>query len=174
MKLSNLFAAAAIVLFAGCGTPYRATDTTIVVAPDGTQRAFITQYPTASNAVWMHYDPALVGPVDWEFAGWTPMDEADYTVRFNMDNEDYYAWYDENGNWIGTAYVMKDYYHTLPNAVTTTVNNQFPGYTITAVNKQIQKDRLVYEVELKNSDTKVKLQLDGSGNIIKQRSKSLY
>ena len=42
-------------------------------------------------------------------AGWTVIDADDYVVQFDMDNEKYYAWYDTNGEWIGTAYVVNDF-----------------------------------------------------------------
>jgi hypothetical protein len=173
MKLRDFLVAGTLGLFAACHTPYRATDTTVVVAPSGTQAAFIAQYPSASNVVWTHYDQAMVMPIDWDMAGWTALDERDYVVRFNVNNEDYYAWYDENGDWIGTAYVVKDY-KTMPTIVSDAVSRQFPGYTISGVTRQFQKQTALYEVELKNSDTKVKLLVDGNGNIVKQKSKALY
>ena len=173
MKLRDLFAVAAISLFTACETPYRATDGTIVVAPDGIQTAFIEQYPGATNVTWTYYDPVVVVPVDWELAGWEVMDTDDYLVTFDMDNEDYYAWYDSDGNWIGTAYVVRDH-TTMPTAITNLVNNQYPGYSITAVNREFEKDRMAYEVELKNSDTKVKLLVDANGNILKQKTRALY
>jgi hypothetical protein len=173
MKISKFLAAAAIVL-AACGSPYRATDTaTVYVAPDGIRTTFVTQYPAASNVVWSRYDPAIVSVVDWDLNGWQPLNESDYAVRFTLDNEDYYAWYDDNGDWVGTAYVISDY-HLMPAAVNSTIRTQYPGYSITAVNKQFRGDMVCYEVELKTADMKVKLLLDGNGTVLKQRSKALY
>ena len=40
---------------------------------------------------------------------WTVIDAGDYVVQFDMDNEKYYPWYDTNGGWIGTAYVVNDF-----------------------------------------------------------------
>ena len=169
MKL-KLLALAATAVFAACEAPYRATDTTtVVVAPDGVSRAFVTQYPAASTVVWSHYDAALV-PLDWDLTGWTVLDNEDYVVRFNMDNEDYYAWYDSDGTWIGTAYVMKDH-STMPSVVSTTVTEKFPGYTISSVTREFQADRVAYEVEMKNADTKKKVLIDSNGNIIKEKTK---
>src|SRR5258705_4587004 len=171
MKIIKFLAAAAIVL-AACGEPYRATNT-VYIAPVGIRTAFVTQYPTATGVVWSHYDPAVISVVDWELNGWTTVNEADYTVRFIVDNEDYYAWYDDNGDWVGTVYVIRDY-HTMPVVVNDMITTRYPGYSITAVSKEFQKDRVAYEVELKNSNTKVKLLVDSNGNIIKERSKSMY
>jgi hypothetical protein len=171
MKLKLFIAAAVIAGITACEEPYQATDT-VVVAPAGTQTAFTTQYPYARNIVWTNYDANYAIPVDWEFVGWTPMDANDYLVRFDLDNDNYYAWYDDAGNWIGTAYVVRDF-TTLPTAVTNAINNQFSGYTISSVNREFQRDRMAYEVEIKNSTTKQKLLIDENGNIIKQKSKML-
>ena len=162
---------AAVTLFAACHSSYRATDTTVVVAPSDVQTAFTTQYPSATEVVWSNYDQAMV-PIDWDLSGWATPNERDYLVRFNMENENYYAWYDDSGSWIGTAYVIKDT-KTVPDVVTNTINKQFSDYTITGINKEFQKDRMVYEVELKNNDNKVKMLIDANGNIIKQKTKPL-
>jgi len=172
MKLRLILAVAAMGLFASCETTYKATDTAVIVAPDGTQTAFTTRYPTATNVVWTYYDPAVVVPVDWDLAGWTVMDGSDYTVRFTMDNDDYYAFYDDAGNWVGTAYVVRDY-NTIPVSITNMVHTSYPTYTISTVNRQFTSDKMLYEVELKNNDTKVKMLVDANGNIIKSKTKSL-
>jgi uncharacterized membrane protein YkoI len=168
MKLKILVLAASLAVLASCGPSYKATDQYAVVIPAGTQTAFTTQYPTASTVVWSRYDVATL-PIDWELAGWPTMDQNDYVVSFNMDNDKYYAWYDSDGNWIGTAYVVIDY-KSLPSVVNSTINSQFSGYTITGVNKEFQKDRMVYEVRLQNGDNKVKMLIDANGNIIKQKT----
>src|SRR5258706_14927244 len=172
MKIIKFLAVAAIVL-AACESPYRATNTTVYLAPEGIRTSFTTQYPTATNVVWSHNAPAIVSIVDWDLNGWTTLNDADYTVRFNMDNEDYYSWYDDNGDWVGTAYVVRDY-HTMPAVINNMIVDKYPGYSITTVNKEFHADRVTYEIELKNSDTKLKLLVDSNGNIIKQRSKSMY
>ena len=76
MKLKNFFTiVAAIGVFAACNPSYKATDksktstdstsvsttgtpsTTVTVnVPEGTRTAFTTQYPTATNVVWVNYD----------------------------------------------------------------------------------------------------------------------
>lgn len=173
MKLNNLIVAAGIVMLASCGSTYRATDQTVVVAPDNVRTTFTTAYPNATNIVWYNYDQqqAFV-PIDWELTGWPAMDVNDYVVGFDMDGEKYYAWYDTDGTWIGSAYVVNDY-KALPTAVLNTLNTQFADYSISSVNREFQKDRMAYEIEMKNSSSKVKLLVDGSGNIIKQKTRSL-
>ena len=174
MKMKFLLVAATAIVFAACGSPYKATDTdgtTVVVAPGNIQTAFTTQYPDATEVVWSNYDQALV-PIDWELAGWETVDPTAYVVRFNMNSENYYAWYDKDGNWIGSADLIKDH-NNLPADVTKTLNNQFTAYSISSVNREFHGDQMLYEIELKNDMSKVKLLIDGNGNVIKQKTKSL-
>ena len=175
MKVRNFLAVAAtVILFAACETPYRATDVSgTVVVSSGMQRTFYDQYPNATNVVWTSYDPNVVILNDWELAEYGSLDESDYAVAFDMDNERYYAWYDRNGNWVGSAYVVSDY-TTLPSAVHSTISAQFPSYTIKSVNREYKRDRVCYEVVLKRDDSKVVLLVDNNGNILKQKSKSTY
>lgn len=171
MKIKTLIAVAAIGLLTACGTPYRATDTTVVVAPDGTQRAFITQYPSSSNVVWSRYDPSVVVVNDWDLAGWQVLDANDYAVRFNMDGEDYYAWYDSDGNWVGTAYVINDY-SRLPVLVNNMLVRDYNGYTISSAHREYYKDRNAYEIVMKRSDgSKTILLVDADGNVLKSKVK---
>jgi hypothetical protein len=170
MKIREIIAVAAIGLIASCDTPYEATDTTMV-APVSIRNSFSAQYPTATNVVWTNYDATIAVPLDWDMAGWTVMDTDDFVVRYNMGTDEYYSWYDSEGNWVGTAYVVTDL-NALPTVITNTVNTQFPGYTISSVTREFQTDRMAYEVELKNETTKVKLLLDGNGNILKQKTKA--
>jgi hypothetical protein len=171
MKLKAIIAVATLVVFAACGEPYRASTTSVVVAPSSTQTAFTAQYPLAGDVVWMRYDAEVV-PIDWELAGWPVLTSNDYLVRFNMDNNNYYAWYDANGNWIGTSYVITDF-SSLPSAVNATVSTKYPGYTITSVHREFQADRVAYEIEMKNDNTKMKVLVDSYGNVIKAKSRSL-
>lgn len=177
MKLKNyLMAAGVVAILASCGgSRYQATDqTTIVAVPTHMQTAFANEYPGATNVIWTNYngDEVLISTLDWDLAGWPAMDADDYVVRFDMNGERYYGWYDNDGTWIGTAVVVNDY-KTLPTAVTNYLNSYYPGHTITSVNREYQKDRLAYEVEMRNSTTRTKLLIDGNGNVIKQKSKPI-
>jgi uncharacterized membrane protein YkoI len=196
MKLRNFLTIVAVGgVFVACSPSYKATDktrsttdsttvsttdagatttttTTTVTVPEGTRTAFKTQYPTATNVVWTNYDTKAEVPIDWEMAGWTTLDANDYVVRFDMDNEGYYTWYDSDGNWIGSAYVMKDV-SQLPEAVTKVINEKYAGYTIKTVNREFQKDKMAYEVELTKTDGKAKILVDANGTIIKEKVKPI-
>ena len=169
MKLKTFIAVAVIGLFTACSSTYRATDTGIVISTDAS-RAFDLQYPTATNVVWSSYDPNVVILNDWDLAGWTVIDGDDYVVQFDMDNEKYYAWYDSNGEWVGTAYVVNDF-TTLPDMVRSTIDTKYPGYTISKVNKEFHKDRIGYELVLKDGDTKQVVLMDLNGIVLRSKIK---
>jgi hypothetical protein len=139
-----------------------------VSVSETTKTAFTTQYPGATNVVWANYDSLAGVPVDLRMAGWKKMDAEDYLVKFDFENENYYGWYDSDGTWIGSAYTMKDF-TKLPAAVNTAVKNaikaKYKDYNITNVNREFQKNKKSYEVELKNADSKVKLLVNADGKI---------
>lgn len=172
MKLKTFFAVAAIAIFAACGTPYQATNTGNLVVPDRAQASLVEQYPNGTNIVWSYYDPTVVIVNDWELTGWQILDESDYVAKFDMDNEQYYAWFDSNGEWIGTAYLLRDH-ASLPSYVRTTLTSQYPAYTISSVGREFYKDRNLYEVVMKNNDSKVVLLVDNDGNVVKSKVKPL-
>lgn len=170
MKLKILSLLAGLALIVSCGPSYKVTTSNGVEVPAGTVTVFTTQYPTASNVVWSTYDVNAV-PIDWDLAGWPELATDDYVVKFNMDNSDYYAWYDNDGNWIGTAMVMHDY-KTLPEAINTMLNRDYAGYTITSVQKEFKKDNMAYELQMTSGTSKIKLLVDQNGNIIKKKEKT--
>jgi len=91
-------------------------------------------------------------------------------VEFTQDGEYYYTWYHDSGNWVGSAYTLKDLSATPP-AITGTIRNKYPYYIINTVTKEFKNNTITYEVELKNTESKVKLLMDENGNILKEKSK---
>ena len=170
MKPKTFLAVAVIAFLTACSSTYRATDTGVVISTEAT-RAFEAQYPTATQVVWNNYDPNVVIVNDWELAGWTVLDADDYVVQFDMDGEKYYAWYDTNGEWIGSAVVISDF-TTLPNMVRDAINAKYPGYIISSANREFHKDRIAYEVVLKDGDTKQVALIDLNGVVLKSKMKS--
>ena len=167
MKLKTFSAVAVIALFTACSSTYRATDTGVVISPDAT-RAFELQYPNAANVVWTNYDPNVIILNDWDMTGWTVPDGDDYLVQFDIDNERHYAWYESNGEWIGSAIVVNDY-HTLPDMVRDAIRTTYPGYSISSVKKEVHKDRIAYEVVLRDGDTKQVALIDLNGSVVKSK-----
>lgn len=168
-KFFSLVAVTAL-LFA-CGTPSYTSNSSnaAFAAPDNLQSGFTSQYPTASNVVWSNYD-ATLAPVDWELNGWSALSSSDYSVRFDMDDQNYYAWYDANGNWIGSTYAIADY-TTLPEGVNKTIRDKYSSYKIESVHRELWKDNMAYEIKLKDGDKKIKLLTDSDGNVIKEKMK---
>jgi len=169
MKLKILTVAAGIAVLASCGPSYRVTDGSAVGinVPTGVRTTFTTAYPDATDIAWATYDATTV-PIDMELTGWSDLDPSDYVAIFNMNGEKYYAYYDPSGNWIGTAYAITDY-KSLPNGINTMITSKYPDFTITTVNRVMQKDRVAYEVQLKNGASKAKILVDENGNIIKEK-----
>jgi len=173
MKWKIILLAAAASLLVSCGETYQATDTGTITVSRPVYRSFTSQYPNSTNVVWSYYDPNVVILNDWDLGGWTVADQSDYAVRFNMDGEDYYAWYDSDGTWIGTAYVVRDYTR-LPVMVNTSVHNLYPTYTISSVNREYYGSTTAYEITLKSDKSKVVMLVDDNGNVIKQKVKTDY
>lgn len=136
--------------------------------PSPYQSAFSTRYPTASNVQWSRYNSTDV-PIDWELTDWAKLDNNDYVVRYNVGSEPHYAWYDSEGNWVGTSATMKNA-SGLPPAINTMLATKYKGYTISSANTEHWKDRTAYQVEMKNATTKVKLLVDANGNVIKKKT----
>ena len=141
-----------------------------VDVPQSTRTTFETKYPSATNVQWSRYNNTAAAPVEWDMAGWPNLDTSDYVVSFDWDGYDYYAWYDEGGNWIGSTYTMTDH-SKLPSAVNSAIKSQFAGYTIVEVDREMDKNRSAYEVELQKGDEKLKVLFDDNGKVIKKKTR---
>ena len=186
------FALLVIAASTGCNSSGTADttkvkDTTVVITTDNThskriknakvvevipvvKTIFIAKYPTATDVEWTKYDDA-VQPVDfdWELAGWAPLDTTIYTASYTIDNTDYWSWYTPTGDWIGTVSTFSN--NNLPDAVNQTLQSQFPGYTITSVNKENDKNRTAYEIKMEKGEDKMKALIDERGNLMKKKGK---
>ena len=143
-------------------------NTRVVEVPAATKTSFEAKYPNATNVSWSYYEPkdkSTMDPSDWNYA----LDENDYVVRFNWDNADYYAYYDD-GNWIRATTRVPDH-AKLPAAVNDAIRNQFAGYKIVEVDKEHDKDRVTYEVDLEKGEDKIKATFDENGTVVKKKSK---
>ncbi len=139
-----------------------------VEAPAALETAFTKQYPGATNVVWTNYDSLAAIPIDMRLTGWKKMDAEDYMVTFNFKDQNYYAWYDNNGKWVGSAYTMSDY-SKLPAAVNKAVNNaiktRYSDYNVSQVNRELKTGKSAYEVELTKDDNKVRMLVNADGKI---------
>jgi hypothetical protein len=137
-------------------------------APAAVEAVFNKQYPGATNVVWSMYDSLAAVPIDMRLTGWKKMDAEDYMVKFDLKDESYYAWYENNGKWIGSASPMKDF-TKLPVAVNTAVKNaiktRYTEYNISQVNREFQTGKKSYEVELTKGDDKVRMLVSSAGKV---------
>jgi hypothetical protein len=156
-------------------------DTTTVTAPTTTttyatvdvpppvRTTFETSYPSATNIEWKRYNSEPVEMVDWDLTGWPTLDTNDYVVMFDWDGYDYYAWYDDQGNWIGATYEIPDH-SKLPAAVNAAIKKDYAGYTIVEVDKEVDKRRTAYEVELQKDADRVKILYAEDGSVLKKKA----
>lgn len=144
-------------------------DNRTVDVPPATKTSFETKYPGATNVKWTYYKPeadrSALDPADWNYK----LDTSDYEVMFSWNGEDYYAWYDD-GNWIRATTNVKDN-SKLPAALNSAIKALYPGYEIVEVDKENDKDRTIYEVELKKGDDKMKVHFDENGKVVKEKGK---
>ena len=147
-------------------TSSNTTTKTSVEIPATTRTSFETKYPNASNVTWAHYETDV--PIDWQWIGWPTLDESDYVATFGMDNSNYWVWYDDQGNWIGTVTEVNS--ASLPAAINNLIQSQYANYTVTSVKKENDKNRTAYEIKLENGDNKVKLLVDENGKILKKKA----
>ncbi|MES2431029.1 MAG: PepSY-like domain-containing protein [Bacteroidota bacterium] len=132
------------------------------------QTKFTERYPKAADVEWTRYE-ADNSPVDidWELAGWPPLDTMDYAAHYTMDNTDYWSWFTDEGEWISTVAVVPN--SSLPDAVNLTLQNQFTEYTVKSVSKENDKNRTAYEIKMEKGDDKMKVLIDEKGNIMKKK-----
>ncbi|HMJ47010.1 MAG TPA: PepSY-like domain-containing protein [Ferruginibacter sp.] len=128
--------------------------------PDSVSLIFRKKYPTAQKVVWMKYEPVESDEL--------VMDDSYYYVRFNSDGSDYTTWYNNRGEWVKTSTRIPNT-SGLPDAVNNTITTQFPGYEIVEIDKENDKNRDMYEIELKKGDDKVKLKILPNGEIYKRK-----
>jgi hypothetical protein len=134
------------------------------------QTKFTEKYPTAKEVEWTKYDQAMQPiDIDWDLAGWAPLDTSIYTATYVIDTTDYWSWYTPSGDWIATVSTYPA--NGLPDAVNKTIQDQFPGYTVTSVNKENDKNRTAYEIKMEKGADKMKALIDESGNVMKKKGK---
>jgi uncharacterized membrane protein YkoI len=86
-----------------------------------------------------------------------------------MDGTDYWAWYTSNGEWVGTVSTIN--VANVPSPVNQTLQNQFNGYNVVSVDKENDKRRTAYEVQMEKGEDKMKVLIDENGTILKKKGK---
>jgi putative PepSY-like beta-lactamase-inhibitor len=141
-----------------------------VVVPEATRTSFEAKYPQASDVTWNYHEPVITTPIEWEWTDWPAIDTNDYVANFKVNDDDYWVWYDYNGDWIGTVSEINDY-SSLPPAVADVVKTQFAGYKITSIDKENDKNRTAYEIKMENGEDKMKALIAEDGTVIKKKGK---
>lgn len=141
-----------------------------VEPPEATRTAFAAKYPQASDVSWNYHEPVVEAPIEWEWTSWPTIDTNDYVANFKVNDDDYWVWYDEGGDWIGTVSEVSDY-SSLPPAVNNVVKTQFLDFKITSIDKENDKNRTAYEIKLEKGEDKMKLLIAENGDVIKKKGK---
>lgn len=178
-----MLAATVAAVLASCGEASSNTDnpdsttttnetktTRKVVVPGALRTSFEAKYPQAKDVTWDFPEPVVVAPIEWEWTEWPTIDTNDYMAKFKVNDIDYWAWYDTNGDWIGTVEEIDDN-SSLPPAVNNTVKTQFPGYTVKSIDKENDKNRTAYEIQMENGEDKMKALIAENGQILKKKGK---
>jgi hypothetical protein len=139
-----------------------------LVVPDPIQASFRSKYPDVKDVQWSRHE--AMNSFDWEWTGWPIMDTADYMARFNYNGSDYWAWYNnETNEWVGSISPVTDF-KSLPAGINKTISTDYSGYTIDAVDKEFDKNRTAYEIDLSKGDDKMTLLIDENGKIMKKKT----
>ena len=187
MQVKNwVLGSAVMAVLASCGeagsntnNPDSTTNTTetkrttrTVEVPVATRTSFEAKYPQAANVTWNYHEPDIIVPIpiEWDWLNWPAIDSNDMVANFTVNNDDYWVWYDDSGDWIGTITEVSDY-SGLPAAVNNTIKAQFPGYTIVSVDKENDKNRTAYEIKLENGEDKMKALIAENGQVMKKKGK---
>ena len=182
MKLKSWMLTAAVAALAACGNAgsdknnttdsasttetNTVTTKTSVEVPATTRTSFKAKYPKATEVSWSHYQTTTI-PIEWEWTGWPAMDTSDYVASFNVDGSDYWVWYDDGGDWVGTVTEINN--SGLPAAVNNVIQLQYAGYTVVSAEKENDKNRTAYEIKMENGKDKMKLLIDENGTILKKK-----
>ena len=141
-------------------TEGRKTVITTADVPDSVRMSFETKYPKVDRVEWVRYEPSENDDLK--------MDDQYYYVRYNTSGADYTSWYNNRGEWVKTSTKIEGN-SKLPDAVNQTINTQYPGYTIVEIDKENDKNTDMYEIELKNGDSKVKVKILPDGSVFKRK-----
>lgn len=151
------------------------TDTSKTIAvnvPAKTKKGFEEKYPKATDVKWESNKPATKDKdVEWDLPeneDGTGVDEEGHNAWFHWQGNDSKAYYDKQSNWVSTVDVISDP-ASLPAAVTSSIKNQFAGYTVTSVRRENDKSRTKYKVILEKGDERIKAVIDENGTMLKKK-----
>lgn len=130
--------------------------------PTNVKTTFTTKNPKAERVEWMTYTPVEYDNIKMR----NPTDTI-YYVKYYTGGTEYYNWYDANGEFIRSRTKFLGGSEKLPAAVNAVLAEKYPGFTVTEIDKENDKDMDMYELELNKGDEKVKMKILPDGNIFK-------
>lgn len=145
--------------------PMGPVDIEMSAVPESVQTSFKTKSAKAEKITWKKYtanaaedDTRLVANNDY------------YYATYYDNGADYTTWYDANGAIVKTSMKVKGP-SELTDAVNMVINKEYPGYTISEIDKENDKDIDVYEIELNKGESKSKIKITPAGEIVKRKDK---
>ncbi len=133
--------------------------------PTPVQTSFTTKNAKAEKVSWKRY----TATADEDDDRLIPNNDYYYVVYYN-EGADYRTWYDTTGTIVKTSMKVAGP-KELPAAVNKVINEQFPGYTVSEIDKENDKNIDVYELELNKGEQKSKIKITPDGNIVKRKDK---
>jgi len=119
--------------------------------PANVQTAFSQKFPDATKVKWEKENDN-----EWE-------------AEFKMNGSKASATFDNEGNWLETEKeIQKD---KLPEAVISTLNNEFMEYSIEDVEYIENPEYKGYEINIEEDEADIELVIDGKGTILKKEVK---
>ncbi len=143
-------------------------DMDTAMVPTTVRSSFTTKYSDANNTRWSRYKPEDDGYRDTYQE--EQLDTSVFQVDYRYKDNDYRAWYDTQGQWIGTMYYIP--VEQVPTDVKSAVEKAYSGYNIVKVGEEEYKGGKKYDIKLEKGDEKIKIHVTSSGEILKYKEKS--
>jgi hypothetical protein len=119
--------------------------------PARVKAAFDQKFPGAQKVKW-----GKENAIEWE-------------AGFKLDNKEYTANFNTDGNWIETEYKIGE--KEIPAAVTKTLEKEFPEYKLVESEISETVKGKLYEFGIKTGSGKMEVAVNSDGTLIKKESK---
>jgi len=130
------------IVFTACGQKSN--------VPEKVKTAFAEKFPNATKVSWDKENAT-----EWE-------------AEFKMNDKEYSANFDNNGNWKETEYEINK--SDIPSDVKSTLDKDFSGYKIEVAEISETVDGKVYEFELEKGKTKMEVAISPDGKVVKKEN----
>ena len=100
---------------------------------------------------------------------WDKENATEWEAEFKMDSKEYSANFSSDGKWLETEYEISK--SAIPQAVNSTLENDFSGYKIEKTEMSETADGKVYEFELKKGKSNLEVAISPDGKVVKKEVK---